>query len=72
VPTDPREVAEVIYPAISTGSPRLRDSCSRGGTELVEGRRALSDEAWVHLGQSIDTDEYWKRFSDAFGWRVEG
>jgi hypothetical protein len=28
--------------------------------------------AEVQLGQSIDTDEYWKRFSDAFGWRVEG
>jgi hypothetical protein len=56
----------------NSGIGRLRYACSWGGTELVEGRRALSDEAWVHLGQSIDTDEYWKRFSDAFGWRVEG
>jgi NAD(P)-dependent dehydrogenase (short-subunit alcohol dehydrogenase family) len=72
VATDPREVAEVIYHAITTDSPRLRYACSWGGTELVEGRRRLSDEAWVRLGQSIDSDDYWKHFSDAFGWRVEG
>jgi NAD(P)-dependent dehydrogenase (short-subunit alcohol dehydrogenase family) len=65
--TDPSEVADVILHAIETDEPRLRYAVSWGGSELVEGRRRLSDEAWVALGAIEDDADYAAAFEDAFG-----
>jgi NAD(P)-dependent dehydrogenase (short-subunit alcohol dehydrogenase family) len=70
--TDPAEVADVILHAIDTDEPRLRYTVSWGGRELVEGRRRLSDEAWVALGAIEDDREYAAAFEDAFGLDVSG
>jgi NAD(P)-dependent dehydrogenase (short-subunit alcohol dehydrogenase family) len=69
---DPAEVADVILHAIDTDEPRLRYTVSWGGRELVEGRRRLSDEAWVALGAIEDDREYAAAFEDAFGLDVSG
>lgn len=70
--TDPGEVAALIYHAVTTDEPKLRYACSWGGAELVAGRAALSDEAWVELGASITADGYWPKFSEALGFHIEG
>ena len=67
VHADPFQVAAVVYEAITTESPRLRYPCSWGGPEVLEGRRAMSDEEWVDLGRITDTVEYRERFKSAFG-----
>ena len=65
--TDPFEVAEVVYDAITTESPRLRYVCSWGGPEMVAGRQAMPDEDWVALGAAPDRAQYRERFLAAFG-----
>jgi NAD(P)-dependent dehydrogenase (short-subunit alcohol dehydrogenase family) len=65
--TDPFEVAAVVYEAITTETPRLRYPCAWGGAELIRGRRAMTDEDWVILGQTSDNTEYRQRFKAAFG-----
>jgi NAD(P)-dependent dehydrogenase (short-subunit alcohol dehydrogenase family) len=65
--TDPFEVADVILHAIETDDPRLRYAVSWGARELIEGRRRLSDEAWVALGAIEDDADYAAAFRDAFG-----
>jgi NAD(P)-dependent dehydrogenase (short-subunit alcohol dehydrogenase family) len=65
--TDPFEVGAVVYDAITNENPRLRYPCSWGGPEVLEGRRAMSDEEWVDLGRIADTIEYRERFKTAFG-----
>ena len=65
--TDPFEVAEVVYDAITTESPRLRYVCSWGGIEIVAGRQAMTDEDWVALGAAPDRAQYRERFHAAFG-----
>jgi NAD(P)-dependent dehydrogenase (short-subunit alcohol dehydrogenase family) len=67
VATPPEEVAALVYQAVTTDKPKLRYACSWGGTELVAGRAAMSDEDWVALGAIEDDDEYYASFSDAFG-----
>ncbi len=65
--TDPFEVAEVIRHAVTTDDPRLRYSCAWGGAEIIDGRRAMSDEDWVALGAITDDDKYEEGFRAAFG-----
>ncbi|MGD9754574.1 MAG: SDR family oxidoreductase [Acidimicrobiia bacterium] len=65
--TDPFEVAQVIHHAITTDEPKLRYTVSWGGPEIDAGRRAMTDEEWVALGLPLDDDEYYDRFSTAFG-----
>lgn len=65
--SDASEVAEVIRHAIETDDPKLRYHVSWGGRELVEGRRALSDEDWVALGRIATLEEYLAAFEAAFG-----
>lgn len=65
--TDASEVAAVIRHAIETDDPKLRYQVSWGGRELVEGRRAMSDEDWVALGRATSLDEYLDAFEAAFG-----
>lgn len=65
--TDPFEVAEVVYHAITTQDPKLRYTVSWGGPEMAEGRAAMSDEDWVGLGAIADDTEYYERFHDLLG-----
>jgi NAD(P)-dependent dehydrogenase (short-subunit alcohol dehydrogenase family) len=65
--TPPEEVGEVIFEAVTTDRPRLRWPVSWGGPELIAGRAAMTDEEWVALGAIADDDEYYDRFSTAFG-----
>lgn len=65
-PGHPSEVAEVIYEAATTDSPRLRYTCGWGADELVAGRAAMSDEDWVELGAIEDDAAYAERFKELF------
>ena len=61
------EVGAVIRHAIETDDPKLRYQVSWGGAELVAGRAAMTDEAWVELGRIEALDDYVAAFNDAFG-----
>ncbi len=66
-PGHPSEVSDVIFEAATTDEPKLRWTCGWGGTELVEGRAAMSDEDWVELGGIEDDAAYVARFQELFG-----
>jgi len=65
--TDPTEVAHVVHHAITTDAPRLRYAVSWGGPEMVERRRAMSDEAWVAMGAHEDDSAYYDDFERLLG-----
>jgi NAD(P)-dependent dehydrogenase (short-subunit alcohol dehydrogenase family) len=65
--TDPFEVAALIYEAVTTDQPRLRYACSWGGREVIEGRKAMTDEEWVELGSIAADEQYRARFRQHFG-----
>ena len=65
--TDAAEVGAVIRHAIETDDPKLRYQVSWGGAEIVAGREAMTDEAWVDLGRIDSLDGYIAAFNDAFG-----
>ena len=65
--TDPFEVARLIEHAITTDTPKLRYAVSWGGPEIIAGRAAMSDEAWVALGAHADDADYYEAFASAFG-----
>lgn len=65
--TDAAEVGAVIRHAIETDDPTLRYQVSWGGPEIVAGRRAMTDEAWVDLGRIDTLDGYIAAFNEAFG-----
>ena len=65
-PGHPSEVADVIYEAVTTDSPKLRWTCGWGGPELQD-RPKVSDEDWVALGAIEDDAEYAARFNELFG-----
>jgi len=61
------EVAHVIHRAIVTDTPQLRYPCSWGGQSIVEGREAMSDEAWMRLALDVDDRDYFETFREHFG-----
>jgi NAD(P)-dependent dehydrogenase (short-subunit alcohol dehydrogenase family) len=65
--TDPFEVGAVIHHAVTTDQPQLRYPVSWGGTELIEGRAAMTDHEWVALGAHEDDDAYYDDFKAKFG-----
>ena len=65
--TDPFEVGEVVHHAVTTDAPKLRYQVSWGCRELIDGRARLGDEAWVTMGDTLDDEEYYGRFRQAFG-----
>jgi NAD(P)-dependent dehydrogenase (short-subunit alcohol dehydrogenase family) len=65
--TDPMEVAEVVYEAVTAESPQFRYTVSWGGDEIVQGRARMTDEEWVAMGDTTEDDEYYRRFESAFG-----
>jgi NAD(P)-dependent dehydrogenase (short-subunit alcohol dehydrogenase family) len=64
--TDPFEVGAVIHHAVTTDEPQLRYPVSWGGTELTEGRAAMTDGEWVALGAHDDDDAYYDDFKAKF------
>jgi NAD(P)-dependent dehydrogenase (short-subunit alcohol dehydrogenase family) len=65
-PGQPSEVAEVIYQAATSETPKLRYTCGWGGAELIAGKAGITDEEWVAMG-AIETDaEYAARFKELF------
>ena len=68
--TDPLEVAALIHHAVTTDEPKLRYTVSWGAHELVEGRAAMSDEAWTALGAHDDDARYYEDFEASFGLRI--
>jgi NAD(P)-dependent dehydrogenase (short-subunit alcohol dehydrogenase family) len=65
--TPAEEVAEVVLRAITTDRPMLRYAVSWGGPEMIAGRAAMTDEAWVALGAIADDAAYHARFKEVFG-----
>ena len=65
--TDPFEVGKVIHHAITTDQPQLRYAVSWGAAELMAGRAAMTDEAWVALGAIENDEDYYAAFAHAFG-----
>ena len=65
--TDPFEVARLIHHAVTTETPQLRYAVSWGGPEVIAGREAMTDEAWVALGTHVDDTDYYAAFQSAFG-----
>jgi NAD(P)-dependent dehydrogenase (short-subunit alcohol dehydrogenase family) len=69
--TDPFEVGEVIHRAITAEKPQLRHVVSWGAQELIDGREAMGDEAWVDLGAIESDDEYFAEFGRRFGLTIQ-
>ncbi|MEX1105125.1 MAG: SDR family oxidoreductase [Ilumatobacteraceae bacterium] len=65
--TDPFEVGAMIHHAVTTDTPQLRYAVSWGGSELVDGRAAMSDDEWIRLGAWESDDEYYDDFASKFG-----
>lgn len=65
--TDPTEVAQVIYEAITTDEPQLRYIVSWSGQEMINGRQQMTDNEWVDLGAPEDDATYQKLFHQHFG-----
>lgn len=65
--TDPMEVARVVHHAITTADPVLRYAVSWGGPEMVERRRAMTDEQWVAMGAHLDDEAYYDDFERLLG-----
>ena len=60
-------VAKTILEALEDPSGRLRYTCAWGGAEIDQGRRQMSDEAWVDLGRHHRDEDYHDAFERAFG-----
>ena len=65
--TPAEEVAEVVLHAITTDQPTLRYAVSWGGPEMIAGRAAMTDEAWIALGAIAADAAYYARFKEVFG-----
>ncbi len=65
--TDPIEVGAVIHHAVTTDEPQLRYAVSWGGSELIDGRAAMTDADWVALGAHESDDDYYDDFAARFG-----
>src|SRR5262245_4381322 len=61
--TDPFEVGALIHHAVSTDRPELRYAVSWGAKQLIDGRAAISDGAWVALGALAEDDDYYDAFA---------
>ena len=65
--TDPFDVARVIHHSITTDAPHLRYPCAWGGSEMTQGRAAMTDADWVALGAAEDDADYYAGFKQLFG-----
>ena len=66
-PAPVEAVAETILAAIRSPEYRLRWPVGKDAVGMAEGRRRISDEAWVEMGGDLSDEEYHRRFADYFG-----
>jgi NAD(P)-dependent dehydrogenase (short-subunit alcohol dehydrogenase family) len=66
-PATSEEVADAILTAIRSGEYRLRWLVGKDALGLFRGRRRISDEAWVAMGDDLSDEEYNRRFAEYFG-----
>ncbi len=59
--------ADAILTAIRSGEYRLRWLVGKDALGLFRGRRRISDEAWVAMGDDLSDEEYNRRFAEYFG-----
>ena len=65
--TPPEAVADTIVEAIANETYRLRWPVGADAVGMIEGRRAMSDEAWIAMGADLPDEEYNARFKAHFG-----
>ena len=58
MPSQPSDVAAVIYEAVTTPEPKLRWLVGEGARRLTAGRQRLSDEEYVATGRPMADEEY--------------
>jgi len=69
-PLQPDAVAETILAAISSPEYRLRWPVGKDAIGMSEGRRRISDETWVGMGDDLSDADYNGRFLEYFGIRL--
>ena len=69
-PVQRDDVAETILAAITSDEYRLRWPVGRDALGLSQGRRKISDEYWVAMGDDLSDQDYNQRFFDYFGIRL--
>jgi NAD(P)-dependent dehydrogenase (short-subunit alcohol dehydrogenase family) len=65
-PAQPDDVAATILAAITSKEYRLRWLVGKDALGLFQGRRRISDEAWVEMGDDLSDEEYNRRFAEYF------
>jgi len=60
-------VAETILAAIRSPEYRLRWPVGKDALGLSQGRRRISDEEWVAMGDDLSDEDYNRRFAEYFG-----
>jgi hypothetical protein len=65
VPAD--SAADAVLGILRDPQAPFRTTCGWGGSELPEGREAMSDADWVSLGRAADDEAYYERFEELFG-----
>jgi len=58
MPSQPSDVAAVIYEAVTTPEPKLRWLVGEDARRLTAGRQRLSDEEYVATGRPMADEEY--------------
>ena len=57
-PSQPSDVAAVIYEAVTTSTPKLRHLVGEDARKLVAGRQRLTDEEYVATGEPMADEAY--------------
>jgi NAD(P)-dependent dehydrogenase (short-subunit alcohol dehydrogenase family) len=65
--TPPERVAETILEAINTDDYRLRWPVGEDAEGMLKGRAAITDEAWVAMGEDLTDEEYNGNYRRWFG-----
>ena len=69
-PIGPDVVADTIVAAISSAEYRLRWPVGTDAVGMSRGRRTISDESWVAMGDDLPDAEYNRLFFEYFGVRL--
>lgn len=65
--TPPERVAETILEAINTDDYRLRWPVGEDAEGMLKGRAAITDEAWIAMGEDLTDEEYNGNYRRWFG-----